>query len=428
MMVEPAGTRPLIRLVHCTPYVSMTMIHVMSCHVMGRFTLTPLMMKLFPTPPRMVDTRSWQWLYLLVSGLLLFKTQGGYIQITYVQSAVAKGAVCLDGSPPAYHWDRGFGTGINSWLIQLEGGGWCNNVTSCLVRKNTHLGSSKRMVKQIPFSGVLNNKHQFNPDFYNWNRVKVRYCDGSSFTGDVAAVNPVTNLHFRGARVWLAVMEDLLGKGMRSAENAVLSGCSAGGLASILHCDSFQALLTMGTKVKCLSDAGYFINAKDVSGGHYIESFFNQLVATHGSAKNLLPSCTSRMRPALIRNTLAPVIADPSGYWESCKLDIKNCLPSQIKTMQNFRLQFLVALLRLGKSASRGMFIDSCYAHCQTEMQELWQMSDSPLLNKTTIAKAVGDWFYDRNSFQKIDCPYPCNPTCHNRVYDPQAHLNYPEL
>ncbi|XVE99996.1 hypothetical protein REPUB_Repub03eG0248500 [Reevesia pubescens] len=404
----------------------------------------------------MVDTRSWQWLYLLVSGLLLFKTQGVYVQITYVRSAVAKGAVCLDGSPPAYNWDRGFGTGINSWLIQLEGGGWCNNVTSCLIRKNTHLGSSKRMVKQIPFSGILNNKHQFNPDFYNWNRVKVRYCDGSSFTGDVAAVNPVTNLHFRGARVWLAVMEDLLAKGMKNAENAVLSGCSAGGLASILHCDSFRALLPMGTKVKCISDAGYFINVKDVSGGHHIEAFFNQLVATHGSAKNLLPSCTSRMRPALcffpqymaqqiqtplfiinaaydswqIRNILAPGIADPHGYWESCKLDIKNCLPSQIKTMQDFRLQFLVALLRLGKSASRGLFIDSCYAHCQTEMQELWHMQDSPLLNKTTIGKAVGNWFYDRNSFQKIDCAYPCNPTCHNRAYDPQPQpqLHFPEI
>lgn len=22
------------------------------------------------------------------------------------------------------------------------------------------------------------------PDFYNWNRVKLRYCDGGSFTGD----------------------------------------------------------------------------------------------------------------------------------------------------------------------------------------------------------------------------------------------------
>lgn len=31
------------------------------------------------------------------------------------------------------------------------------------------------------------------PDFYNWNRVKVRYCDGSSFTGDVEAVNPVSH-------------------------------------------------------------------------------------------------------------------------------------------------------------------------------------------------------------------------------------------
>lgn len=29
-------------------------------------------------------------------------------------------AVCLDGSLPAYHLDRGSGSGANSWLIQLE--------------------------------------------------------------------------------------------------------------------------------------------------------------------------------------------------------------------------------------------------------------------------------------------------------------------
>ena len=33
-------------------------------------------------------------------------------------------------------------------------------------------------------------------DFYNWNRIKIRYCDGSSFTGDVAAVDPVSYLEF----------------------------------------------------------------------------------------------------------------------------------------------------------------------------------------------------------------------------------------
>ena len=30
------------------------------------------------------------------------------------------------------------------------------------------------------------------PDFYNWNKVKVRYCDGSSFTGDKEEVDPVS--------------------------------------------------------------------------------------------------------------------------------------------------------------------------------------------------------------------------------------------
>lgn len=392
----------------------------------------------------MVIERFSHWLNLLFLGLLLLKTDCHYVGITYAQKAVTRGAVCLDGSPPAYHWDRGFGSGINSWLVHLEGGGWCNNKTNCLERKKTRLGSSKKMDKQLVFSGILSNERRYNPDFYNWNRVKVRYCDGSSFTGDIAAVNPATKLYFRGARIWIAIMEELLAKGMKVAENAVLSGCSAGGLASILHCDSFQALLPMGTKVKCVSDAGYFINVNDVSGSNHIRSYFSQVVATHGSAKNLLPSCTStRRRPALcffpqymahqirtplfiinsaydswqIRNILAPSEADPHGVWKNCKLNIKNCSPRQLKTMQGFRSQFLKSLIRIDKSSSRGMFIDSCSGHCQTELQELWYMSGSPALNKTRIAKAVGDWFYDRNQFQSIDCPYPCNPTCHNSRY-----------
>jgi hypothetical protein len=38
-------------------------------------------------------------------------------------------------------------------------------------------------------------------DFYNWNRIKVRYCDGSSFTGDVEAVNPVSFTIFKGISI-----------------------------------------------------------------------------------------------------------------------------------------------------------------------------------------------------------------------------------
>ena len=41
---------------------------------------------------------------------------------------------------------------------------------------------------------------------------------------------------------------------------ALLSGCSAGGLASILHCDEFRDLFPKTTRVKCLSDAGLFLD------------------------------------------------------------------------------------------------------------------------------------------------------------------------
>ncbi|KAF5954117.1 hypothetical protein HYC85_006973 [Camellia sinensis] len=233
---------------------------------------------------------------MLVCVLILLKTEGFYVGITYVQNDVAKGAVCLDGSPPAYHLDKGFGAGINYWL----GGGWCNNVTTCLARKNTCLGSSKQMANQLVFSGLLSNLQKFNPDFYNWNRIKVMYCDGSSFTGAVEAVSPMsyissnynkirrlvptslaTNLHFR---IFATVIEDLLAKGMKNAANfeqAIISGSSAGGLTFILHYDNFRALLPIGTKVKCLLDAAYFINTKDVSRTQHIKAFYNDIVTTH---------------------------------------------------------------------------------------------------------------------------------------------------
>ncbi|XP_010942975.1 pectin acetylesterase 8 isoform X1 [Elaeis guineensis] len=391
----------------------------------------------------MVDAELRTWIYALICLLIFLKAEGYFVDITYVESALAKGAVCLDGSPPAYHLSPGFGSGVNNWLVHIEGGGWCNNVTTCLARKNSRLGSSRHMAKQIAFSGILNNRQTFNPDFYNWNKVKVRYCDGSSFTGDVERVNPATNLHYRGARVWLAVMEDLLAKGMSKAKNALLSGCSAGGLTSILHCDNFRAILPLGTRAKCLSDAGYFIDMKDVTGAEHIKAFFNDVVTTHGSAQNLPSSCTSRLTPSMcffpqnmvqqihtplfilnaaydswqIRNILVPGVADPHGTWHYCKLDIQQCSSPQLQIMQGFRTEFLNALAGFGRSSSTGMFINSCYAHCQSEMQETWLSSDSPVLEKMPIAKAVGDWFYDRIAFQKIDCPYPCDSTCHNRIF-----------
>ncbi|AES77282.2 pectinacetylesterase family protein [Medicago truncatula] len=97
--------------------------------------------------------------------------------------------------------------------------------------------------------------------------------------------------------------------------DAILSGCSAGGLTTILHYDGFRALFPNETRVKCVSGAGYFVNVNDISGDHYIEDYFGQVVVTHGSEKSLPSSCTSMLSPRLcfFPQYMASNIQTPSG-------------------------------------------------------------------------------------------------------------------
>ncbi|KAL9248198.1 hypothetical protein vseg_021550 [Gypsophila vaccaria] len=364
------------------------------------------------------------------------------VPLTLITGAADKGAVCLDGTLPGYHWHRGFGSGANNWLIQLEGGGWCNNRRTCVFRKTTRRGSSDHMEKEIAFTGILSNKTEENPDFYNWNRVKLRYCDGASFAGE--GQDEANKLFFRGQRIWSVAMEELMDKGMRTADQALLSGCSAGGLASILHCDEFGALFSGHTKVKCLSDAGLFLDAIDVSGGHTMRSFFEGVVTYLGVGKNLPPSCTNHQDPTScffpqnliasiktplfilnaaydswqVGESLAPNSADPRHEWVGCKKHLSQCSSSQIEFFQRFRLQMLDSLKDFSATAQNGLFLNSCFAHCHTERQDTWFANDSPVLQTKAVATAVGDWYFDRADTKLVDCPYPCDKTCHNTISD----------
>ncbi|KAK4282638.1 hypothetical protein QN277_013992 [Acacia crassicarpa] len=369
-------------------------------------------------------------------------SQALMVNLTLIEVAASKGAVCLDGTLPGYHLDPGFGSGANSWLIELEGGGWCNNIKTCVYRKTTRRGSSNYMEKQILFKGILSNKAEENPDFFNWNRVKVRYCDGASFSGD--SQNEAAKLQFRGQKIWLAAMEELMSKGMQNADQALLSGCSAGGLATIIHCDGFKSLFPNSTQVKCLSDAGFFLDAADVSGGRTMRNLFAGVVQLQEVQKNLPESCLSQFDPTScffpqnlvnhvetplfllnaaydswqVQASLIPASADPYGSWNDCKSNHANCNSSQIQFLQDFRAQMLNALQDFSTEPQAGMFINSCFSHCQSERQELWFTDYSPLLTGKPVAIAVGDWYFDRDSFKAIDCAYPCDNTCHNLVFN----------
>jgi len=84
------------------------------------------------------------------------------VDLTLVAGAREKGAVCLDGSPPAYQLRRGSGSGAHNWLIYLEGGSWCNTTQSCYAQTMSNFGSSKFM-RPVNFSGILSKDHLENP-------------------------------------------------------------------------------------------------------------------------------------------------------------------------------------------------------------------------------------------------------------------------
>ncbi|CAN0885123.1 Pectin acetylesterase 6 [Linum grandiflorum] len=254
------------------------------------------------------------------------------VPLSLIPGADSKRAVCLDGSLPGYHFHRGSGIGANNWLINLELGMVC-------------------------FS-----------DFYNWNRIKLRYCDGASFTGD-------------------------------TQNKVLLSGCSAGGLATIIHCDEFAALFPNSTKVKCFSDAGLFLDAKDVSGGQTMRDFYSRVIHTMCFfPQNLIANINTPMfllNAAYdiwqIKASLAPRAADPQGYWTACAKNHAACNSSQINFFQDFRTQMLKAVKRFAMSKANGLFINSCFTHCQSERQDTWFADGSPVLHSkpTTTLPAL---------------------------------------
>merc|ERR1719277_2826044 len=104
---------------------------------------------------------------------------------------------------------------------------------------------------------------------YNWNHVLMRYCDGASFSGnnDTVANYKGKNLYWRGKRIREAIAKDLMeNRGLKQATDLVVSGCSAGGLATFLHTDQWCDMLKAANpSAKCvgLPDSGFFLDYQD---------------------------------------------------------------------------------------------------------------------------------------------------------------------
>ena len=181
----------------------------------------------------------------------------------------ANGAQCLDGTPPGYHIQH---RDPLSWSVHLQGGGWCVGTADCLGRANGALGSSKSFSTDMDSildnydggaHGIFSSDPAVNPDFHNFTKAYVRYCDGGSFSGNVdlpVKASPTQNIYYRGHRILDAVIDNMLAAGLASAKLLIVNGCSAGGLSVYLHLDYIRSRVPDGVRVVGVPECGLFMD------------------------------------------------------------------------------------------------------------------------------------------------------------------------
>jgi len=352
-------------------------------------------------------------LVLFTLGVVYGQSQTWSLQL--LTSSLANGAACLDGSPPAYYLRPGFGDGVNKWLLFHEGGGWCTSLNDCLARSKTTLGSSKT----YPDTWT-NNDGYFSPDttvnplMYNWNMVYFKYCDGASFSGNNDSVSVVdgTKLYWRGLINLRAYVDDLnANHGLQKGTDFVISGCSAGGLATYLHSDWWGLQIPRTSRIRGMPDSGYFLDydsAGTVKYGTSMRWVFQQQNCSSGvNQRCIAANLNADPSDCFFAEHTTPHLITPifplQSRFDSWQID--NILGSRDATAVNtYGTLFTKRFQAVVANPVNGYFEDSCYHHCgEWDQIKIDGMVSGPAFTQW-YNTGKGGYFQQQN--------YPCAACC----------------
>ena len=215
------------------------------------------------------------------------------------------GAVCLDGSDAGFYYSPASDASKNaSWQLYFEGGGWCYDKKDCLQRSTGDLGSSKKWPDTASAGGIMSDNCKVNPDFCNFHRVYMKYCDGDSFSGnrDDAVVVEGKPLYFRGHRILKGILDTLVASyGLKDAKEVMLTGCSAGGLSTFLHADYVhdyvKGVAPALHKFKAAPISGFFLDHLTVAGKPVYETEMKTIFEMSNATNGVNAACIASYRP-----------------------------------------------------------------------------------------------------------------------------------
>lgn len=310
-------------------------------------------------------------------------------------------ARCLDGSPGGFWFSPGVGADASKWIVHFQGGGWCGDEQECLTRSQTSLGSSTFWnATGCPNidggdHGILSANATINTYMSNWTKVFIGYCDGGSYAGTVTDPISVNGkpVYFRGRYIMDAIIQDLTALGMGTASDVLLKGCSAGGLATYLHCDYWGGLLSPTTNFKCAPGAGFFLDVYDYQDQPRYTPIYQYVAAMQNVSGSVNSDCAAYysdpddawhcfMAPYTLPFISTPLFVSNSLYdaWQMTNIMNLQCDPAtpgscssnQLTYFNAFRDVMINQLQPLFTREDTGAFLQSCIVHVVEGIDYSW--------------------------------------------------------
>jgi len=346
-------------------------------------------------------------------------------------------AKCLDGTPAGFYI-RHSPSKSSSWIVHFEGGGMCFDEETCVQRSQSLLGSSKTWPTS-PMDdfdggshGLFSTDPAVNPDFHDWNMVRVQYCDGSLYAGD--RVEPYnyngTDLFMRGRYIVEESIKTLKKKfHMSHAKEVIITGCSAGGVGVYLHLDWIREHIPKHVRVVGAPDSGFFLDIPNYKGQYNLSTVDKNAFDLH-NATFVDADCSKKMStedqykcagsqygatfvetPMFVMNSLSDAYQLQHTLMLDCFQNgsLTNCSEDESEAIDNFRLKMINDLKTdvLSKPGN-GAFLPTCLTHCGACTDLFW---DKTMVHSFQLQQAFGDWYFERTLKTPIiiDGPWPSN-------------------